>query len=150
MFHDIGKRKTESDTLLCSPLLGFSCRHSLNVLFCIRGLGAAINVQKILSCIGHVQAVPLAPDAWEIGYHIGERYTKCGYCTEALRAFLPVILPMLGLDRMSGVCLADNAASRKVMERCGFVLEYEGIGPYQGSDCRICRYRFEAKGDETI
>lgn len=102
------------------------------------------------TCIGHVQAVPLAPDAWEIGYHIGERYTKRGYCTEAVRAFLPVILPMLGLDRMSGVCLADNAASRKVMERCGFVLEYEGIGPYQGSDCRICRYRFEAKGDETI
>ena len=93
--------------------------------------------------VGYVQAVPLEEGVWEIGYHIGERYTKQGFATEAVRAFLPVILPMLHLKWMRGVCLADNFASRKVMERCGFALEYEGIGPYQGEERRICRYRYE-------
>lgn len=96
--------------------------------------------------IGYVQAVPLEEGVWEIGYHIGERYTKRGYATEAVRAFLPVILPMLGLTWMRGVCLADNFASRKVMERCGFCKEFEGIGPYQGEDRMICRYRYDPKG----
>jgi hypothetical protein len=29
------------------------------------------------------------------------------------------------------------------MERCGFVKEFEGIGPYQGAQRPICRYYFE-------
>ena len=95
--------------------------------------------------IGYVQAVPLEDGVWEIGYHIGERYTKRGYATEAVKAFLPVILPVLGLTWMRGICLADNFASRRVMERCGFRLEYEGIGPYQGEDRMICRYRYDPK-----
>lgn len=95
--------------------------------------------------IGYVQAVPLENE-WELGYHIGERYTKRGYCTEAVRAFLPVILPMLGVTWMRGVCLADNFASRRVMERCGFQKEFEGIGPYQGEQRPICKYRFEGGG----
>ncbi|MBQ1821371.1 MAG: GNAT family N-acetyltransferase [Clostridia bacterium] len=100
--------------------------------------------------IGYVQAVPLGEDEWELGYHLGERYRGKGYCTEAVRAFLPAILSALHLSRMRGVCLADNAASRRVMERCGFTLEYEGIGPYQGEDRRICRFRCSMPGGETI
>lgn len=93
--------------------------------------------------IGYVQAVPFDDGTWEIGYHIGAGYTRKGYATEAVKAFLPVIMPQLGLDRIKGICLADNAASVKVMERCGFVKEFEGIGPYQGNTQRICRFYFE-------
>ena len=93
--------------------------------------------------IGYVQAVPFDDGTWEVGYHIGAAYTKKGYATEAVKAFLPVILPRLGLKRMKGICLADNFASRKVMERCGFVKEFEGPGPYQGSQRNICRYYYE-------
>ena len=50
--------------------------------------------------IGYVQAVPFDDGTWEIGYHIGKSYTKNGYATEAVKAFLPVILPRLG-DRKS-------------------------------------------------
>jgi hypothetical protein len=28
------------------------------------------------------------------------------------------------------------------MERCGFIKEFEGIGPYQGEEHRICKYFF--------
>ena len=92
--------------------------------------------------IGYVQAVPMGDGVWEIGYHIAAAFTKQGYATEAVKAFLPVIMPKLNLARIKGICLADNLASRKVMERVGFVKEYEGVGPYQGAERPICRYYF--------
>lgn len=92
--------------------------------------------------IGYVQAIPLENGAWEIGYHIGADYTRQGYATEAVTAFLPVILPKLGITRITGICLADNKASVKVMERCGFRKEFEGIGSYQGADRHICKYSY--------
>ena len=92
--------------------------------------------------IGYVQAVPFDDGTWEVGYHIGGNYTKNGYATEAVKAFLPVIMPKLSLSKIAGICLADNKASVKVMERCGFIKEFEGIGPYQGEEHRIFKYFF--------
>jgi len=92
--------------------------------------------------IGYVQAVPLEGNVWEIGYHIGGGYTGNGYATEAVKAFLPVIMSRLGISSIAGVCLAENKASIKVMERCGFVKEFEGMGSYQGEEKNICRYNF--------
>ena len=93
--------------------------------------------------IGYVQAVPLGDGVWEIGYHIGAKYTKRGYATEAVSAFLPVIMEKIGITKMTGVCLAENIASQKVLERCGFVLEFRGVDNYQGEPREICRYRYE-------
>ena len=93
--------------------------------------------------IGYVQAVPFENETWEIGYHIGVDYTKRGYATEAVKAFLPVIMKQLDINEMTGVCLADNLASAKVMERCGFIKTFEGVGNYQGEQRRICRYIFK-------
>lgn len=90
--------------------------------------------------VGYVQAVPLDDGVWEIGFHIGSRYTKNGYATEAVQAFLPVILPRIGVDKIEGVCLAENIASQRVMEKCGFVLEFRGTDDYQGDQREICRY----------
>ena len=92
--------------------------------------------------IGYVQAVPYGDFNWEIGYHIAKKYTRNGYATEAVRAFLPVIMKRLKIDKIIGVCLAENAASRKVMERCGFILESNGLGSYQGQPRNICRYLY--------
>ena len=92
------------------------------------------------ACVGYVQAVPFDDGTWEVGYHIGGNYTRKGYATEAVKAFLPVILPKLGIDRIAGICLAENKGSVKVMERCGFVKAFEGIGPYQGEEREICRF----------
>ena len=97
---------------------------------------------KDSTCIGYVQAVPFDDGTWEVGYHIGGSYTGQGYATEAVKAFLPVIMPRLGITRIAGNCLAENRASVKVMERCGFVKEFEGVGSYQGQDRRICKYSY--------
>ena len=89
--------------------------------------------------IGYVQAIPLDEGDWEIGFHIGSRYTRNGYCTEAVKAFLPVIMPKLGISRILGICLLENKASAKVLERCGFEKEFEGVGSYQGEQRTILR-----------
>ena len=93
--------------------------------------------------IGYVQAVPLGSGIWEIGYHIGEKYTKHGYATEAVKAFMPVIMARIGISKIAGICLTENIASQKVMEKCGFVLEFRGMDNYQGEQREICRYWFE-------
>lgn len=91
-------------------------------------------------CIGYVQAIPLDGKEWEIGYHIGSRYTKQGYATEAVTAFLPVIMGQIGIAHITSICLVENQASVKVMERCGFQKQFEGMGSYQGCQQQICRY----------
>lgn len=92
--------------------------------------------------IGYVQAVPMDDGVWEVGYHIGGVYTKKGYATEAVKAFLPVIMPRLGITEMLGICLTENIGSIKVMERSGFVKEFQGMGNYQGEDREICKFVF--------
>lgn len=92
--------------------------------------------------VGYVQAVPADDGTWEVGYHIGGSFTKQGYATEAVRAFLPAVMNQLGITEIAGICLAENKASVKVLERCGFGKEYEGPGQYQGQERNICRFRF--------
>lgn len=89
--------------------------------------------------IGYVQMVPIDGGKWEIGYHIAKKYTGKGYAAEAVSAFLPVMAKKIGIDEVWGVCLKDNAASRRVLEKCGFEPEYEGSGEYQGEKREICR-----------
>ena len=91
--------------------------------------------------IGYVQLVEI-DEGYEIGYHIGMAYTRNGYAAEAVRAFLPEIMRIKEIDAVHGICLAENIASVRVMEKCGFEKKFEGPGMYQGSERVICRYIF--------
>jgi ribosomal-protein-alanine N-acetyltransferase len=86
---------------------------------------------------------------WEIGYHIGKDYTRKGYAVEAVKAFLPVIMVQLGLNEIYGICHAGNTASRKVLEKCGFLIEFDGMGPLHGEMEHICRYKAERPGRDA-
>lgn len=92
--------------------------------------------------IGYVQLVPMEEE-YEVGYHIGNNYTGRGYATEALTAFLTNIMEKKKLDKVYGICVAENAASKKVMEKSGFQLEFEGMGEYQGEMRQIAKYVFK-------
>ena len=93
--------------------------------------------------IGYVQTVPADGGIWEIGYHIANQFTGKGYATEAVTAFLPVIMKQLEIKKIYGICDADNLASCKVLEKCGFNLEYEGPGLYQGKSRQIKKYFYK-------
>lgn len=88
--------------------------------------------------IGYVQLVDIG-EGWEVGYHIAKAYTGKGYATEAARAFLPAMAEKYHLDSIIGICLADNLASVRVMEKCGFTNLFKGIGPYQGAQRPIVK-----------
>ncbi|SFC23301.1 Protein N-acetyltransferase, RimJ/RimL family [Alkalibacterium subtropicum] len=94
--------------------------------------------------IGYVQLLQLG-DKWEVGYHISKDYTGRGYATEALRAFLPVVMAQLDIKTVYGICHGENIASQKVLEKCGFVLGYRGISEYQNETTEICRYTFKGE-----
>lgn len=87
--------------------------------------------------IGYVQLVPTENGRWEIGYHIAKKYTAKGYATEAVRAFLALMAERVGAKEVDGICVAENAASRRVLDKCGFVPVYEGRGNYQGEQREI-------------
>ncbi|MBO2517630.1 MAG: hypothetical protein CW338_10275 [Clostridiales bacterium] len=87
---------------------------------------------------GYVQIAPVE-EGREIGYHIAKKYTGKGYATEAVRAFLPVMADELGFSDIWGICLKENAASVRVLEKCGFRTVFTGTGPYQGEEREIVK-----------
>ena len=92
--------------------------------------------------IGHVQAVSV-DDGWEIGYHIAKPHTGRGYASEAVAAFLPVIAEKLQIREIMGVVLEDNAASCRVLEKCGFCPFFQGTDVYQGAMRPLRKYRYQ-------
>ena len=95
------------------------------------------------SNIGYVQAVPMDEGKWEVGYHIAKVYTGNGYATEAVKAFLPKIMKKLNTKEIFGICVLENIASIKVLEKTGFKKIFEGVGMYQDEERKICKYIYE-------
>ena len=60
-----------------------------------------------------------------LGYWIGETYARQGYMREAIEAVAHYAFQALDLSRLQAACLAENAASRGLLEKCGF--KYEGV-----------------------
>ena len=89
--------------------------------------------------IGYVQLCKLEDGSWEIGYHIAKDFTGKGYATEAIKAFLPAMAHKLNIKEVYGICLAENAASVRVLEKCGFTQIYQGMGIYQGKETQIIK-----------
>lgn len=88
--------------------------------------------------IGYVQLIKI-DDGWEIGYHIAKEYTSKGYATEAVSTFVEHLKQSTKLNEIIGIALACNKASRKVLEKCGFNLIFEGYGIYQGRKRKIIK-----------
>lgn len=89
--------------------------------------------------IGYVQLCKLDEGTWEIGYHIAKDFTDKGYATEAVKAFLPAIAKKFNIKEVYGICLAENLASVRVLEKCGFTKIYQGPGNYQGREVQIIK-----------
>ena len=88
--------------------------------------------------LGYVQLVKIE-EGWEISYHIAMIYNGNGYATEAVNLFLDHIKNKTNLKQIIGIALASNKASRRVLEKCGFELIYEGAGIYQGRKRKIIK-----------
>ena len=92
--------------------------------------------------IGYIQICKLELEeevSWEIGYHIAKDFTGKGYATEAVKAFLSAMAKKLNIKEVYGICLAENTASVRVLENCGFTQIYTGTGNYQGKETQIIK-----------
>jgi RimJ/RimL family protein N-acetyltransferase len=70
--------------------------------------------------IGHVYFHPwFGLRTYEIGWVVRTDQQARGYATEAARALLDHAFESLGLHRVIASCHAENAASRRVMEKLG-------------------------------
>lgn len=94
--------------------------------------------------IGYVQLVPIGEGKWEIGYHIAKAFTGKGYATEAVKAFLPVMSEKVGTNEVFGIRLKENAASGRVLEKCGFETFFTGEGEYHDGVYEICKSVWKA------
>ncbi len=63
--------------------------------------------------------------AGTIGYWIGEPYARSGFMREALTALVHHAFEVIDLSRLESACLPENAASRGLLEKCGY--KYEGV-----------------------
>lgn len=95
--------------------------------------------------VGCVSALPvrressgLAAGEWEIGYWIGRRHWNRGFATAAVSAFCRRCFaePGFGCRRLFGRVREENAASRRVLEKCGFKFQVKV------KDCDV--FTFEA------
>ena len=88
--------------------------------------------------IGYVQLVKIK-EGWEIGYHIASVFTGNGYATQAVMLFLNYLKENTDVKEVYGIALSSNKASKRVLEKCGFTLIYEGNGMYQGRRRKIIK-----------
>ncbi|MEM6388147.1 MAG: GNAT family protein [Pseudomonadota bacterium] len=65
-------------------------------------------------------------DLPQIGYWIGEPYWNNGYATEAVKTIIDHAFKSSEIDEVGCGCRVTNAASRRVIEKCGF--QYDGLG----------------------
>lgn len=67
----------------------------------------------------------LFDDEGELGYWLGRNYWGRGYATEAAQALLRYGFTKRDLSRIIATHYAENTASRHVLDKCGFMFEYE-------------------------
>ena len=72
--------------------------------------------------VGAIGLRPRPAERENLGYWIGRAFWGRGYATAAARAMLAIAFGLLDLDALTAAHLARNAASGRVMEKCGLRL----------------------------
>lgn len=73
--------------------------------------------------LDHIRRGPA--QAGTTGYWTGESFARQGYMREAIGAVVHYAFTTLDLSRIEAGCLPENAASRALLETCGY--KYEGV-----------------------
>lgn len=88
---------------------------------------------EVAGCIGLQRS---REAIYELGYWLGKAWWGKGLATEAAKRVVRFAFEELGADRMVSGHLADNPASGRVLEKCGF--------RYTGDSMEHCEARGEA------
>ncbi|MCR5416090.1 MAG: GNAT family N-acetyltransferase [Pseudobutyrivibrio sp.] len=83
------------------------------------------NPNKIIGTVSYRNIVRPIYESCTIGYKMDHEYINRGYCSEAIKATIPLLAKELGIHRFEALILPDNAPSIHMVEKLGF--NYEGI-----------------------
>lgn len=87
-------------------------------------LAFAITVEdKAIGSIGAFRQSNIHFRTAEIGYYLGEPYWGKGYGTSAVKQMCEYIFQYTHIIRLYAETFADNIASCRILEKCGFELE---------------------------
>jgi RimJ/RimL family protein N-acetyltransferase len=78
---------------------------------------------EVVGAIGLTVQPGLKSHSAEIGFWLGEKYWNKGITTEAVRAFTEYGFTQHGLSRIYAHVFSWNAASMRVLEKCGYQRE---------------------------
>jgi len=91
----------------------------------------------------HLKGAERVPDEGVLAFYLARAYWGRGLATEAGRAFVDFGFGVLGLKRIVTTVDARNAASVRVLEKLGFVVERFEEGPRSF-------YHFELRPEEGL
>jgi RimJ/RimL family protein N-acetyltransferase len=94
---------------------------------------------------GHIEFFRPVPywDAYELSYQLyDDRFAGRGYVTEAVQLLVDYLFANKKRDRIQLVIVPENAASRRIADKCGFVLEGTARGAFynEGRNCDVLVY----------
>ena len=98
----------------------------------------AITLSEDGLLIGAIGFRPSAGEHGHLGYWIGRPYWGRGYATLAARAVIAVGFHCLDVDELTAWHLASNAASGRVLEKCGFRILRTEQREHRGSVQACC------------
>lgn len=89
--------------------------------------------------VGSINLTPQETEP-EIGYWIGKEHVGHGYATDAVKLLSNYAFTNFGLDQLYGVVTVGNVASRKTLEKTGFIL-HETFQGRSGPAWKFCLKR---------
>ncbi|MFC5992165.1 GNAT family N-acetyltransferase [Limoniibacter endophyticus] len=90
------------------------------------GITYAVTLADTGAFIGTASLIPSKSGGLELGYWIGQLYWGFGFASEAAQALTELAFRTTTLDVLEATARTINPASRRVLEKCGFVYRGEG------------------------
>lgn len=78
---------------------------------------------RVIGGVGLERLADVSRFSAELGYWLGGAHWGRGFASEAVAAFVEWAFASLPLERLQAFVFTPNAASRRVLEKCGFRLE---------------------------
>ena len=109
----------------------------------VPGVVLAIELKANKECIGLIGVAPKRELGGEIEilFEIADEHQNKGYATEAGKAMIWWAFEKAEQDVLSAIVKIENKASRRVIEKLGFIFGDTRILPYDGSDCKFDYFR---------
>jgi RimJ/RimL family protein N-acetyltransferase len=79
--------------------------------------------------LGCIDLAAVGPDELRLGYWLGRPFWSQGLMSEAAIALIDITLRVSEAESIRAAALKANPASRRVLEKCGFVSRGEGVIP---------------------